>query len=522
MNAEMTKTLVITEVSSKQAYIFSSNKLRENIRRSEEIAYVTGNRAPVELAGAYYSEPENFVYSGGGHAVYQFDSGDAATAFVRTFTLAVKEKYPEIELFAACWDKDWYEEHPEYQIKNGAGKAKTFAELTPGEILGELSRKLERKKSFRAAAFHRVSFGIEDLGPDYRPISKSMPVSAGDTGFGIDKYSFIRDNNIFSKADDSNFIAVVTIDGNAMGKRVAEIYDSNTGSWDGCIETLRRFSEGTDRIFRETFCQMCDGLVSKYGDTAFSGNEILLRPVILAGDDVCFITKGNFGLFCAESFLKLLSEKDIPCAENIKFSACAGVAVVHSKFPFHKAYDISEELLGNAKRFGSSISIGGEISAMDWHIEYGQLKDSVSEIREDYLTEDGIITGIPTHLELRPVAVTAPNKFNEAVRKATLGFRTPDFIFALADSLRNEGTIPRSKLKGLRGALKQGETESRFYLKNRKIEKAVGDAVAAAHGTGNAPAGVFADIAGEKRSLIFDALELSEEKVFAGRGQNND
>ena len=38
----MARYLTIIEVSQKQAYIFASNKLQDNIRRSSEIAVITG------------------------------------------------------------------------------------------------------------------------------------------------------------------------------------------------------------------------------------------------------------------------------------------------------------------------------------------------------------------------------------------------------------------------------------------------------------------------------------------------
>ena len=61
--------LDILEVSQKQAFIFSSNKLRENVSNSAAIAYVTDS-AFFEDSGAPYDETKNLVYSGGGHSLH--------------------------------------------------------------------------------------------------------------------------------------------------------------------------------------------------------------------------------------------------------------------------------------------------------------------------------------------------------------------------------------------------------------------------------------------------------------------
>lgn len=113
-----------------------------------------------------------------------------------------------------------------------------------------------------------------------------------------------------------------------------------------------------------------------------------------------FCLPGQLGLECARLFLEHLTDK-INAQDDKSYAACAGVALVHTKYPFHAAYDLAEQLCSSAKKFGASIDAEGRVSAMDWHIEYGQLKDTLGEIRADYATEDG------GRMELRPVVVLA-------------------------------------------------------------------------------------------------------------------
>lgn len=64
--------LMILEVSQKQAYIFGSTKLKDNIARSEEICRVTDAEYFYQAAlagGISFDREKNVVYSGGGHTV---------------------------------------------------------------------------------------------------------------------------------------------------------------------------------------------------------------------------------------------------------------------------------------------------------------------------------------------------------------------------------------------------------------------------------------------------------------------
>ena len=86
--------LVIAEVSQKQAYIFGSNKLRDNIANSETIARIT--------SGEYlsnFSDNLQIVSEGGGHTILEFASREAAEAFNRKLTAHINDVYPGIEFY---------------------------------------------------------------------------------------------------------------------------------------------------------------------------------------------------------------------------------------------------------------------------------------------------------------------------------------------------------------------------------------------------------------------------------------
>lgn len=285
----MGRVLTILEVSQKQNYIFSSKRLRANAERSDEIAYVTGSEFFRESARDLYDERQNLVYAGGGHTVLQFDSREQAVAFTQKVTEAAVRRFDGMEMFATSIAYD--------------------ESKTAGENLTALTAALERKKALREHSFRRTSFGVEALDrfQSYRPCRVEEP-NAGVRGVpsalpaAPDGWTYPTQ---FEDLTGDNFIAVVHIDGNAMGSRVNGLYERCGADWEECRTSLRQFSEGIQADFKYAFCQTVQTLIDSYD--AVQLPALPIRPIILAGDDVCFVTSGKIGLESARVFLEHLA-----------------------------------------------------------------------------------------------------------------------------------------------------------------------------------------------------------------------
>lgn len=500
---------MILEVSGKQDYIFSGKKLRENAERSAEIAYVTDDAFFRDTAGELYDGEKNLIYGGGGHAVLQFENEAQARRFGMRVSEAVLRRYPGMELFV--------------KLVAAAG------DRAPGDELQELLRALERKKALRSGSFHRRSLGPEQLdGVTHRPRAlddREMRAPAPQPVDPPEGWSFPSSFDELTGKD--NFIAVVHIDGNAMGARVNRLYGSHRepGDWERFRRSAKRFSEGIREDFAEAFRETAEDLAAQrelWAGLELREGLLPLRPVILAGDDVCFVSAGSLGLSCAKRFLEKLRRKRNR-EDGLPYAACAGVAMVHQKYPFHSAYDLAEELCSNAKRFGAELDGAGRVSAMDWHIDFGQLKDGLGAIREDYATEDG------RRLELRPVTVVIP----EGVDDSASGVRTWSFFRSLCSAMQGEyGRVARSKIKDLREALKQGDAESRFFLRDKGVtdflshcfdaehaENAAAEAFRQMRESGALRREAFREAGGVSRCLLFDAIEMIDHCVFLKEGE---
>lgn len=472
----LSRTLMILEVSRKQEYIFSSKELRENAARSQNIARLTSSAFFRETAPGLYREEENLVYAGGGHTVLQFDSETAARSFAQSVTEAALRQFAELELFVKLLPYD--------------------EARTPGENLQDLSQALERKKARRAASFRCLDLGVEELKQETAGPARAKPAEVVPPPEG---YVYPGQFEDLTGAD--NFLAVIHIDGNAMGTRVNKLYKNaeKTSEWDSCRACLQRFSAGIQADFERAFREMTEEVILCLDP----GEMLPLRPVILAGDDVCFVTAGSIGLECARIFLEKLTALQ-NSEDGTPYAACAGVALVHQKYPFHRAYRLAEELCDNAKVLGAELDEERRVSVMDWHIEFGQLKDSLSELRRDYETEDG------SYLELRPVVVVAPEETGTRLPPE----RTYEFFRKLCRSMRGEyGKIARSKIKELRTALKQGEVEGRFFLQDREIGDLLYKPLEAAYSQREWVEKVknkaaFQPFGEKRRCLFFDAIEM--------------
>lgn len=509
--------LVITEISQKQAYIFKSNKLKENIRNSAIIETVLSKEYfEQKLSSDIYNTSENYVYSGGGHVILEFSTFEQAKRFVQSLTRTIHEKYDELEVFAKI---EGYDET-----------------RTPGDNLKTLTGSLEKKKALRASAFHQGTFGIEKIDSNtLKPINgakdEAKLVKIKDKVLyvpeGYDEVS--KFEKLGGSKHTSNFIAVVHIDGNAMGARVTEFYQEHENdTWELFKKNIRQYSESIDLDFKKAYEEMTRVVKTnlEYGTLDaldLDGNDFPVRKLILAGDDVCFVSEGRIGLSCAEAFLNALSTKT-NSADHQGYSACAGVALVHQKFPFYKAYELSEMLCSNAKKYGASLSSDGtgrELSCMDWHVEFGEIKDTLLEIRQDYMVD------ATTTLELRPYIVLAPDSI---IQKDPIR-QYQNFKKLIGNILSDKIQYSKGKLKELRTVLKEGETSTEYYLKFHKINDISLEAYQDIYremswdqiGTGQGlERKVFIrTMDGKTRSLLFDAIELLDTYIALEDGKED-
>lgn len=506
------KYLMILEVSQKQAYIFSSNKLKDNVRNSGIIEYVTSNEYFETFSGYNKS---NMVYSGGGHTVLVFESREQAVEFAKKVTKNVKEQFHGIEYFVKVIP----------------------LEVAPNEAILELSKQLEKKKSLRKNAFEQV-----DVGYGFCREPMKLNMQFGDyTSLMPEGYHYINElSDLGGIKGECNFIAVVHIDGNAMGERIQTLAKEklNGLEWEDYRQELQKFSSGIDKDFKTAFKNMLK-IVAKNMENEeikqhfdIKDKVLPIRPIILAGDDICFIAEGRIGVEASAIFLEELSKIKNE-VDNKTYTGCAGICIVHNKYPFYKAYELAEELCSAAKKEMTKQYDTREISAIDWHIEYGELHENIEQMKATYETLDG------HHLQLKPYAI-----YNGEKDKMIEGIRSYKEFCDLMDRLLNsEERIARSKLKELRNIFKQGEEVSKNYIevnglseiftyRNKKFYEEIYQYNDIKEGMEQYKNNkfklkdLFYNIADtqqkDKRNIFFDGIEMMDCFIKLGRGDDRD
>jgi len=449
--------LTVLEVSKKQSYIFKSNRLRENIGASEIIAFVT-KELPQELCDEYKGRQ---ISSGGGSSIFYFENKDASMNFSKAYSKHILERFPSLEFFLSSVEYD-----PEKDIIIDKTK--------------ELYEKLEKKKAKRDLYSHIIDFGVSKKCSSTRlPAVWNEELSrnyySGEAKSKIDMFiKKEKSSNQFAlnikdlgvSKNEKSYIAITHIDGNRMGKRISSLRESFRRRYtnenikeinEQYINALNQFSIDIDRAFKAAFNKMVEAVEKKREYMEEIGMElnssvIPIRKVVLAGDDVCYITDARIALECAYIFLQELEKYSVM---GEKITACAGIAIVKEKYPFFKTYELSEELCKNAK---ASIEEGLIESRIDWHIVQGEYNNNLNEIRNTaYKALDG------KDLSMRPLVASkeshSPNHYS---------------LFRKDIEIIKSRKLPKGKVKGMLKEMKKGEVHLDTYIEINQIYNVLG------------------------------------------------
>lgn len=498
----MKKLLLIMEVSQKQAYIFKNKELKKNIDASYTIDEITSSGYFEKYFPEYYNKEKNLVYSGGGHTILVFDNDveendntgkeNQAVRFAKKLSKQIFCDYDGLEVFIKIMD---YDEKAE-----------------PSENIQNLMQKLEEKKAIRRASFRQGTFGMEvskgeaERVFDSEKKEKEAEQRKKDAENRREKrireekkkiqeeetthYELVTQlEKLGGNKDDNNFIAVVHIDGNLMGKKVQEndkelrkILDRISDpekKLDMYREKKQEFSEKIDKLFKGAYSDMQDAVKKQIENgnlKDLSLEEVVneekqinfpVRRIITAGDDICFVSEGRIGIECAVEYMKALWKRSE--GEN---SACAGVAIVHQSYPFYKAYEIAESLCSSAKKYNASLDKEGcaNACAIDWHIEYGEMYGGLDEIRKHYVDADG------KSILARPYFVCGKAEYEgKAGNRTYADFKQTmeEMEYALHNKCEDEEDrmIARRKLKELRTYLKESDEAVDAYFKKSRLDQ---------------------------------------------------
>jgi hypothetical protein len=284
-------------------------------------------------------------------------------------------------------------------------------------------------------------------------------------------YAYPRDfDDMGATAGEYSYIAIVHADGNSMGQRIREIKISDALTMEDknreFVRELRRFSLDVEKAAKAALNEVRARLVRCIVDK--DGKKVIVhqlnqkmsiqielakskegkyyvpfRPIVFGGDDVTFVCDGRLGLSLAIEYLREFEHQtqlvDSLRKDGSGLTACAGVAIVKSHYPFARAYSLAEDLCASAKRYRREKEIDG--SCLDWHFALSGLSGSLKEVRDrEYQASAGSLT-------LRPVTLAANPK---QVQRSWL------VIEKGIDAFQKDWAGHHNKIKALRDVLREG------------------------------------------------------------------
>lgn len=156
-------------------------------------------------------------------------------------------------------------------------------------------------------------------------------------------------------------------------------------------------------------------------------------------------------------YLKAFEAETATIPDGKELTACAGIAIVKTHYPFARAYQLSEALCRNAKNFVCyEKKRRSDFSALDWHIAASGLLGSISDIRKrEYQVPEGNLTMRPVYLHSESDWRNWTD-FSKVVRE----FNThPNWVGR------------RNKVVALREQLRQGSEKTKQFLQVYGLHK---------------------------------------------------
>ena len=156
--------------------------------------------------------------------------------------------------------------------------------------------------------------------------------------------------NISDITGQNDWIAIVHADGNGFGKVVQVVGKQK--------DVFKTFSQQLDIATKEAANKAFESVADKFKEKTV----IPIRPVLLSGDDMTVIIRGDLALDYANAFIsafeettkhylgKILQEQHVFAEDKDYLTACAGIAFIKSSYPFYYGHQLAEDLCKHAKK----------------------------------------------------------------------------------------------------------------------------------------------------------------------------
>jgi hypothetical protein len=371
------------------------------------------------------------IYEGGGNIVALFTDTEKYKKVYRRMNETILEKTYSLSIASACTEMtgNYNEDRKRLQQELEKAERKTPPIILPRGISATkrdavtglpLSEKIRenggyklvsKETKLKLAAYKKIKNSDDEIETNNKQNNEE---ASAKENF---RYMLDLDEMALEKGEES-LLAIVHIDGNNMANAISSVLENKTDYKDA-VGTIRKLSQHITKTFTEDAFYKLPAALETELEKEFKKNNsekpednkkiekpvLPMRKIICAGDDITFICNARLAIPLTEMYLKEIVKFGDGAEKNMEFSACAGIAFIHSHFPFSLAYRIAEECCANAKMAAKAKEDDKQRGFMDFHFCFSGVTGDLEQIRENqYISQDG------NSLLRRPWQVTGKEK----------------------------------------------------------------------------------------------------------------
>lgn len=383
-----------------QSFIFQTNKLKEIVGASELVEQIcTQEFEKFCLNSQIPIKPENFIIKAAGNIKYLFDYKSDCEKVVRAFPMYIANLAPGITISQAVvpLETNLPDAIDELEKQLKAQRSKVSMPIETGFMGLERERRTGNIGVFQEQDSEEIISNATKVKIDYSKNAQVFKSVSGDVGINSDNLPL--DVEKITAERENSWLAIIHADGNALGI---------------LLQTLGRklkeneLSEEKVKIAFSTFSKNLDLATKNAAQTAF--RKVVektwtqdklpfypIRPVILGGDDLTVIIRADLALDFTVEFLKAFETQT---KEQFEFlakdyqvkdfdqgiTACAGIAYIKDKYPFHYGVHLAELLTGKAKKFSKKDGNTIPPSSLAFYKVQSSFIESLEDMAEKTLT----------------------------------------------------------------------------------------------------------------------------------------